>query len=277
MAWGIVVSIFEGQLGIIGGGVMAEAILSRLIEQGFCLPNQILVSDVAAERLDHLQSRYQIHCTTDNISVAGSAQLLLLAIKPQVFGQIARQIGSVVTSDCLILSILAGVSLTALESVFKQCPVLRIMPNTPAIVGAGMTAISAGTYVNKTHLDTAHQLFGTVGEVVAIPESLMDAVTGLSGSGPAFVALVLEALTDGGVSVGLPRSTAAQLALQTLLGTATLVRETGLHPAQLKDQVTSPGGTTIAGVAALEKAGLRTALIQAVQAAHHRSSELGQG
>lgn len=270
-------SRFEGQLGIIGGGLMAEAILSRLITQGFCLSNQILVSDISVSRLSHLESQYQIQCTSDNAAVASSSQLLLLAIKPQVFGNVARQLRSVISAECLVLSILAGTSLVTLESAFEGYPVLRAMPNTPAIVGAGMTAIAAGTHVNNTHLDLAHQLFRSVGEVVTVPEFLMDAVTGLSGSGPAFVALILEALTDGGVAVGLPRATAAQLALQTLLGTATLVRDTGLHPAQLKDQVTSPGGTTIAGVAALEQAGLRSALIQAVQAAHHRSYELGQG
>ncbi|WP_299491373.1 pyrroline-5-carboxylate reductase [Acaryochloris sp. IP29b_bin.137] len=269
-------SRFEGQLGIIGGGVMAEAILSRLISKEVCLPSQILVSDISANRLEHLESEYQVQSTRDNVAVASTSRALLLAIKPQVFGPVAVQLRSVIPAQCLVLSILAGVTLDSLESAFEGCSVLRAMPNTPAIVGAGMTAIATGNHVADTHLDLAYQLLGAVGEVVTVPESLMDAVTGLSGSGPAFVALILEALIDGGVSVGLPRSTAAQLALQTLLGTATLLRDTGLHPAQLKDQVTSPGGTTIAGVAALEQAGLRSALIQAVQAAYHRSFELGQ-
>lgn len=270
-------SHFKDQLGIIGGGVMAEAILSRLISQGFCSPEQIRVSDISTDRLIYLADKYQIQGSSDNLAVASSAQVLLLAIKPQVFSPVTLQLQAIISPKCLVISILAGVPLATLESAFEDCPVVRVMPNTPATVGAGMTAIAAGTHANATHLDLTHQLFSVVGEVVTVPESLMDAVTGLSGSGPAFIALVLEALTDGGVSVGLPRPIAAQLALQTLLGTATLVQDTGLHPAQLKDQVTSPGGTTIAGVAVLEQAGLRSALISAVQAAYRRSQELGQG
>lgn len=269
-------SQFHHQLGIIGGGVMTEAILSRLLTQEVCSPGQVKVSDIANERLDYLVTRYQIEGFTDNIVVASSSQVLLLAIKPQIFANVAKPLASAVPTGCLVISILAGVPLGTLELAFPESPVVRVMPNTPATVGAGISAIAAGAHADQTHLDLAHQLFSAVGQVVAVPESLMDAVTGLSGSGPAYVALVLEALTDGGVSVGLPRPIAAQLALQTLLGTAKLVDETGLHPAQLKDQVTSPGGTTIAGVAALEQAGLRSALINAVQAAYRRSCELGQ-
>lgn len=268
---------FNHRLGIIGGGVMAESILSCLISQGFCEAEQVRVSDISIERLDYLATQYQVQGISDNVEVASTSQILLLAIKPQVLKHVVAQLQPVMLPQCLVISILAGVPLTNLEAAFVGSPVVRAMPNTPATVGAGMTAIASGTHANDTHLDLAHQLFSTVGEVVTVPESLMDAVTGLSGSGPAFVALVLEALTDGGVSVGLPRPIAAKLALQTLLGTATLVRETGIHPAQLKDQVTSPGGTTIAGVATLEQAGLRSALISAVQAAHRRSQELGQG
>ncbi|UJB69204.1 pyrroline-5-carboxylate reductase [Acaryochloris sp. 'Moss Beach'] len=270
-------SQFCDQLGIIGGGVMAEAILSRLLSQEICSPEQVQVSDVSKERLEDLISAYQIQGFTDNNAVASNSQVLLLAIKPQIFAKVAAPLASSIPADCLVLSILAGVTLAALEKAFPGSPVVRVMPNTPATVGAGMAAITAGNHANQTHLDLAHQFFSAVGQAVTVPESLMDAVTGLSGSGPAYVALVLEALTDGGVSVGLPRPIAAQLALQTLLGTAKLVDETGLHPALLKDQVTSPGGTTIAGVAALEQAGLRSALIKAVQAAYHRSCELGQG
>lgn len=270
-------SQFRDQLGIIGGGVMAEAILSRLLSQEICSSEQIQVSDVCKERLEDLIGQYQIQGSTNNDAVASNSQVLLLAIKPQIFAKVAAPLASSISPKCLVLSILAGVTLGTLEAAFPGSPVIRVMPNTPATVGAGMAAIAAGNYANQTHLDLAHQLFSAVGQVVTVPESLMDAVTGLSGSGPAYVALVLEALTDGGVAVGLPRPIAAQLALQTLLGTAKLVDETGLHPAQLKDQVTSPGGTTIAGVAALEQAGLRSALIKAVQAAYHRSCELGQG
>jgi pyrroline-5-carboxylate reductase len=149
------------------------------------------------------------------------------------------------------------------------------MPNTPAIVGAGVTAIAAGQHTTSTHLEQARAIFGAVGEVVEVPESLMDAVTGLSGSGPGFVAIAIEALTDGGVAAGLPRAIAAKLAVQTVRGTAQLLQESAMHPAELKDRVTSPGGTTIAGIAALEKSGFRSALISAVQSAYQRSQELG--
>ncbi len=150
------------------------------------------------------------------------------------------------------------------------------MPNTPATVGAGMTAIAAGNHINPSHLTVATSIFAAVGKVVEVPESLMDGVTGLSGSGPAFVALMIEALSDGGVAAGLPRAIAAKLALQTVLGTAKLIEETGIHPAQLKDNVTSPGGTTIAGVGKLEEKGFRSAVIEAVKTAYGRSQELGK-
>ncbi|NJK40463.1 MAG: pyrroline-5-carboxylate reductase [Acaryochloridaceae cyanobacterium SU_2_1] len=263
------------QLGIIGGGVMAESILSRLLSQGLYRSDQILVSDVSAERLQYLADHYQVRGVADNPLVAISSSILILAIKPQVFDQVAAQLRATTHAFPLVISILAGVSLARLETAFGDTPLVRVMPNTPAQVGAAMTAIALGKQAKVHHQEQVQQLFTAIGEVVTVPESLMDAVTGLSGSGPAFVAMVLEALADGGVAVGLPRSMAAQLALQTLLGTALLVRETGIHPAQLKDQVTSPGGTTIAGVAALEKAGLRGALMDAVQAAYQRSQQLG--
>ena len=264
------------QLGIIGGGMMAESILSCLISKGVYGSNQIQVSDVSSERLTYLKSKYLVQGCEDNAEVASSSQILLLAIKPQVFDKVAFQLETGMSEQCLVISILAGIPLAKLELAFSHCPVVRVMPNTPATVGAGMTAIATGTRAQQQHLEVVQMVFGAVGEVVTVPESLMDAVTGLSGSGPAFIALVTEALTDGGVAVGLPRKIAAQLALQTLLGTATLMRDKAMHPAQLKDQVTSPGGTTIAGVAALEEAGLRAALISAVRAAYHRSRELGQ-
>ncbi|MGL5075796.1 MAG: pyrroline-5-carboxylate reductase, partial [Waterburya sp.] len=175
-----------------------------------------------------------------------------------------------------VISILAGVTLNKLEATFPEQPVIRVMPNTPATVGAGMTAIAPGTKATTQHIQQAKTIFTAVGEVVEVSESAMDAVTGLSGSGPAFVALAIEALADGGVASGLPRAIALQLAIQTVLGTATLIKETNIHPGVLKDQVTSPGGTTIAGVAKLESLGFRSALIEAVISATARSQELGK-
>jgi pyrroline-5-carboxylate reductase len=264
------------QLGIIGGGVMAEAILSRLLAQSIYSADAVIVSDVSGDRLQYLEQTYQVAVTTQNKEVVQAAQTVLLAVKPQTLNSITTELSSVTPSCELWLSILAGVTLSRLENALGQTPVIRVMPNTPAMVGAGMTALSAGQYVLPHHLAIAEKIFTAVGEVVTIPEGWMDAVTGLSGSGPAFVAIAIEALTDGGVSVGLPRNIAAKLALQTVRGTTELMVQKELHPALLKDQVTSPGGTTIAGVASLEASGFRSALIKAVQAAHGRSQELGQ-
>jgi pyrroline-5-carboxylate reductase len=265
------------QLGIIGGGVMAEAMLSRLIQQNIYSPNAVLVSEPQAERRNFLQQQYGIQVTADNRSAANASDAVILAIKPQIFDRAVTglQGEGFPPNKPLVISILAGVSLRRLEAAFPEQPVIRAMPNTPATVGAGMSAIAAGKKVEERHLSLAKSIFTAVGQVVEVPESLMDAVTGLSGSGPAYVALMVEALADGGVAAGLPRAIASQLALQTVLGTAQLLQESGLHPAQLKDRVTSPGGTTIAAIAQLEKGGFRSALIEAVCAAYQRSQELG--
>ena len=254
---------------------MGEALLSRLLIQQTFLPNQIIVSEPQAQRREFLNQQYGVETTIDNQAIVSSAEVLLLAIKPQVFDRVTAELRPT-NPQQIVLSILAGVPLKRLEAAFPDQPVIRAMPNTPATVGAGMTAIAAGQQAQATHLETAQRIFSAVGEVVEVPENLLDAVTGLSGSGPGYVAVMIEALIDGGVSVGLPRATATQLALQTVRGTAELLQTTGLHPAELKDRVTSPGGTTIAGVAHLEQAGLRSALIGAVQAACRRSQELGQ-
>ena len=267
------------RLASIGGGVMAEAILSRLIGQNLYPSAAVLVSDPQPQRRFFLQQTYQVQVTADNLATAAAEEVLLLAIKPQVLETVAAEMAdsSLSLTKPLIISILAGVPLSRLEAIFPQQAVIRAMPNTPATVGEGMTAITAGRQVEEHHRSLATTIFRAVGEVVEVPESLMDAVTGLSGSGPAYVALMVESLADGGVAAGLPRATAAQLALQTVLGTAQLLRESGWHPAELKDRVTSPGGTTIAGVAQLEKAGFRSALIEAVKAAYCRARELGLG
>ena len=261
-------------LSIIGGGVMAEAILSRLLEQQVFVVDRVLVSEPRAERRDYLSQKYRVKVTPDNQAAISAAEVLLLAVKPQVFNSVVADITP--NPNSTVISILAGVTIAKLEQAFPQQPVIRVMPNTPATVGAGMSAIAAGTHATEQHIERAKQIFTAVGEVVTVPESSIDAVTGLSGSGPAFVALAIEAMADGGVASGLPRAIALQLATQTVLGTAILVKETGMHPGELKDRVTSPGGTTIAGVAKLESAGFRSALIEAVKTATARSQELGK-
>jgi pyrroline-5-carboxylate reductase len=263
------------KLGVIGGGVMGSAIVSRLLSQGIYQPTEILISDPTLQQRESLQQQYGVGVTGDN-NLAAIAPVLLLAIKPQIFARVVSELSQPSPTQ-LIISILAGVSIAQLEQAFPDRAAIRAMPNTPATVGMGMTAISVGNHVSAAQLELATQLFQSVGEVVTVPESLMDAVTGLSGSGPAFVAIAIEALADGGVAAGLPRQIADQLALQTVLGTAQLLNESKLHPAQLKDRVTSPGGTTITGVTKLEQAGFRSALIEAVIAAAKRSQELGNG
>jgi pyrroline-5-carboxylate reductase len=262
------------KLGVIGGGVMGCAIVSRLLTQGTYQSSDILIGEPTLSQREFLQQEYGVQVTDDNNLVA-MAPVLLLAIKPQVFDKVVTGLSQNNPVQSIV-SILAGVSIAQLERAFPDRAVVRAMPNTPATVGMGMTAISVGTHVQPQHLAAATQIFQAIGEVVTVPESLIDAVTGLSGSGPAYVAIAIEALADGGVAAGLPRQIADRLALQTVLGTATLLKESQLHPAQLKDRVTSPGGTTIAGVAKLEQAGFRSALIEAVIAAANRSQELGR-
>ncbi len=268
------------KFGLIGGGVMGEALLSRLIAQKIYHPSEVVVSEPQQQRRSFLEQQYGVAVTADNRVVVLNASVLLLAVKPQVFEALAQDLASAVKeiageSPPLVISILAGVALDQLQAAFPQLPLIRAMPNTPATVGAGITAISSGSHTDDNHKKIAQQLFSAVGEVVEVPETLMDAVTGLSGSGPAYVAMMVEALSDGGVAAGLPRAIATKLALQTLQGTVQLLQETGMHPAELKERVTSPGGTTIAGIAELERAGFRSALIEAVRAATKRSKELG--
>lgn len=267
------------KFGLIGGGVMGEALLSRLIARKIYQPSEVIVSEPQLARQGFLKQQYDVTVTADNSQVFTEArEVVFLAVKPQVFSAIAQELADIVVTQYspIVISILAGVSLSQLEAAFPQLPVIRAMPNTPATVGAGVTAMCFGAYTYAKHYQIAQQIFSAVGEVVEVSESLMDAVTGLSGSGPAYVALLVEALADGGVAAGLPRGIANQLALQTVLGTAQLLKETKIHPAELKDRVTSPGGTTIAGVAQLERAGFRSALIEAVKAAAQRSQDLGK-
>lgn len=255
---------------------MGEALLFRLVDRAIYQPQDVLVSDPQADRREFLTQTYGVQVTADN-RAAAEADVLLLAIKPQLFSAVAAPLTeSLGTRSLLVISILAGTPLSKLEAAFPHQPVVRAMPNTPATVGAGMTAIAPGMHTQPHHLEQARRIFEAVGEVVEVPETAMDAVTGLSGSGPGYVALMVEALADGGVAAGLPRAIALQLALQTVKGTAQLLQTSGQHPGVLKDQVTSPGGTTIAGIAALERAGFRSAVIEAVLAACGRSQELGR-
>ncbi len=259
---------------------MGEALLSRLLIEQIYQPLEVIVCEVQENRRRYLAETYGVQVTADNQAVALSTRAIILAIKPQIFAEVTGTLTQTLrtrsSNTPLIISILAGVNLTQLQLAFPLLPVIRAMPNTPATVGAGITALAMGDRTSEGDRQIALKIFQSVGEVVEVAEILMDAVTGLSGSGPAYVAMIVEALADGGVKSGLPRDTAMQLALATIKGTVELLQTTKMHPAELKDRVTSPGGTTIAGVAKLEQGGLRSALIQAVQAATERSQQLGK-
>jgi len=263
------------RLGFLGAGNMSGALIKGLLHAGVA-PDRMLASDVRTERLAHLRAQHRIEITSDNHVLVNASDVLVLGVKPQVIDRILTEIAKDVRSDQLVISVAAGVPIEALEGRLPQgSRVVRAMPNTPATVQAGATGIAGGAHAKEDDIRVARELFEAVGRVVVLDESLLDAVTGLSGSGPAYVMLIIDALADGGVKVGLHRDTALLLAAQTVFGSAQLLLETGEHPGRLKDMVTSPGGTAIAGLHTLESGALRKTLIDAVEAASKRSAELG--
>jgi pyrroline-5-carboxylate reductase len=265
------------RIGFIGGGNMAGALIRGLIQSHSVTPDQLVASDVKAERLSELAEKHAIKTTEDNAALVRDCDLVVISVKPQIVDRILGSIADNLKEGALTISIAAGVPIDALEARLPaKARVVRAMPNTAAIALAGATAIAPGAHATKADLDHAKALFEAVGRCVVLDESLLDAVTGLSGSGPAYVMLMIEALADGGVKVGLGRDTALLLAAQTVYGAAKLQLDTGEHPGRLKDMVTSPGGTAIAGLHTLEAGGLRRTLIDAVEAAAERSAELGQ-
>jgi pyrroline-5-carboxylate reductase len=265
----------KNRLAFLGGGNMAEALLRGLLDTELYTGDQITVSDVSAERLALLSERYGVVTTTKNVEAAKGAGILVVSVKPGLVRTVLEEIASH-TPKKLLLSIAAGVPLAKLQQWAPKGHWVRVMPNTPALVGAGMSALYAAAEVTAEERAAALAIFAAVGRAVELTgEHLFDAVTALSGSGPAYVFLFLEALADGAVKMGLPRELARELAAQTVFGSARMALESGLHSGALKDQVTSPGGTTIAAVAVLEAAGFRGAVIQAVEAAAKRSRELG--
>jgi len=272
------VSVKGKRVGFIGGGNMGEALVRGLIGANVVPADLIAATDVRTERTRELTKQYGIAAHGDNARCVREADVVILAVKPQVMGDVVREIAPAVTARHLLISIAAGVATATIRAALgKDARIIRVMPNTPALVLHGATAIARGRGLERDDLATAEEIFGAVGRVVILDEDLMDAVTGLSGSGPAYVAIVIESLADGGVKMGLDRATAMTLATQTVLGSARLLAETGMHPGALKDMVSSPGGTTIAGISALEEGGLRTTFIRAVERATQRSRELGRG
>jgi pyrroline-5-carboxylate reductase len=264
-------------LGFLGAGNMAGALIKGLLHSGAVPPSRIVASDMKPERLKYLEATHAIRTTADNHALVKEVDVLVLAVKPQVVDKVLTAIGREVKEGTVVISVAAGVPIAAIEARLpERARVVRSMPNTPAICLAGASAIAAGTHATEDDMRIAHALFEAVGRVVTLDEAQLDAVTGLSGSGPAYVMLMIEALADGGVKVGLHRDTALLLAAQTVYGSAKLLLETGEHPGRLKDMVTSPGGTAIAGLHTLESGGLRRTLIDAVESATHRSEALGE-
>jgi pyrroline-5-carboxylate reductase len=264
------------RISIIGAGNMAEALVAGMVKSGVAKPEQLYATDILPERRAHLQSRYQVKTGADNKEAAAWGDVLILAIEPHILDEIMPAITRSIKKNTLTISVAAGYPIGSLAAQLPSgARIIRAMPNTPSSLEAGVTALALGPGVTKDDAETAEAIFRSVGTVVTIEERLMDAVTGLSGSGPAYVYLIIEALADGGVKMGLPRQTAQLLAAQTVLGAARMVVESGEHPAVLKDRVASPGGTTIAGLHQLEEGRLRATLINAVEAAAKRSKELG--
>lgn len=265
----------ERTIGFIGAGNMAEAMIRGLLRGKDFAPADVRASGPREERMRELREAYGIETTTDN-KVPASAQIVVLSVKPQILSRVLDEVADTISSEALVISIAAGVPVAAIQA--RLAPgtrVVRAMPNTPALVDAGATAIAGGEHASEKDLADAKRIFDAIGITVILEESQLDAVTGLSGSGPAYVFLILEALSDGGVKVGLSRRTAQLLAAQTVFGSAKLLIETNEHPGRLKDMVTSPGGTAITGLHTLEHGGVRTTLMNAVEAATRRSRELG--
>lgn len=263
------------KIAFIGGGQMAEALIGGLLAGQVCPAESIWATDPVAERRDRLKSQFGILVGSANREAVAWADVVVLAVKPQALPAVLGELGPTL-ARALVISIVAGVTIrTIAEQMAGAMRVVRAMPNTPALVREGMTALALGAGVSEEDSQLARTVFDVVGRVVLVEERLMDAVTGLSGSGPAYVFLAIEALADGGVKMGLARQTAELLAAQTVLGAARLVLESGMHPAQLKDRVASPGGTTIAGLYQLEQGRFRATLMAAVEAATIRSKELG--
>jgi pyrroline-5-carboxylate reductase len=270
-------ALAKKKIGFIGAGNMAEALIKGLTGSHTVNPQQIRASDPLADRRSFMEGTYGIGVTADNQTLAQSADVWVLAVKPQVAGEALAIIAPFSGSDKLLVSVVAGLTTTVMQTALAAgTRIIRTVPNTPVFVGEGMVAIADDGPAHAEDYTVTEALFSPVARTALIPEKLMDAALGVSGSGPAYVFVMIEALADGGVKMGLPREIALTLAAQTLLGSAKMCLESGRHPGQLKDMVTSPAGTTIAALHRMEAAGVRAALIDAVEAAALRAAELGR-
>jgi pyrroline-5-carboxylate reductase len=259
-------------IGFIGGGNMAEAIIKGIfVKHG----GDIMVSEPRDERRSYLEKTYNIKTTPDNKEVVRNCNIIILAVKPQNMDGVTAEISDVISEDKIIVSIAAGITLSYLLSRLKTTKIIRVMPNTPALVQEGMSVMSMCECMHDKEIGLIKDIFMSVGILLSLPEKYMDAVTALSGSGPAFIAYFIEAMIEGGIKTGLSRDNATELAVQTLLGTARLL-DTGMNPSKLREMVTSPGGTTAAGLKVFEEKGLRDIVIATIESATNRSKELGR-
>ena len=264
-----------GKVAFIGGGNMGEAILKGILSAGIIAAGDITVGEHVPARCEYLKQTYGVQALTDNKAAVQGAGFLILAVKPQMVDMaLTEDLVAAVPSQATVLSIMGSVDLAKLHRIFKSHPVIRTMPNTPLAVGAGMTAIAPDDKVSPEMIEVAKAIFGSCGEVEVVQESALEAITAMSGCGPGYCFVLIDAMSDAGVNAGLPRALAIKLAAQTFAGSGRMVLETGKHPAVLRDMVTSPGGTTIAGIHALENKGVRAAMYDAILAVLKRSEEL---
>lgn len=267
----------EYKICILGTGNMGEAILKGIITSGLYSKKEIIVTDVAEDRLSYIHERYNVKTTKNNTQAASSSRYIMITVKPAAIKSLVEEIAHVLDESKLIISAAAGISINNIRIwLKKELPIIRVMPNIPVLVLEGATAIASGPGVNFSELENVKKIFDSVGKSIFLGEEHLNAVTGLSGSGPAYIFAVIDALSDGGVKAGLPRQASTLLAAQTVLGAAKMVLESGEHPGRLKDMVTSPGGTTIEGLHTLETSGIRGAFMSAVQQATKRAEELGK-
>jgi len=264
-------------IGLIGGGQMGEAIIRGILDAGLITSEKIMVFEPAQERREYLNETYSVRTADDEGSLAEFSSIIILAVKPQIAAKVLDQYKQFVTDRHLIISIAAGITIRSIEEKLGETiRIIRVMPNTPALVLAGASALSPNAQAGPADVLAALDIFSSIGTCVEVDEDLLDAVTGLSGSGPGYIFIFIEAMIDGGVLAGLPRPVAEQLVLQTVYGSAKLAIETGEPPAVLKGRVTSPGGTTITGLQVLEESGMRSAVMKAIKSAAERSRELGK-
>jgi len=268
----------RGRVAILGAGTIGEALLAGLLSGGWREPGEVVVTGRREERIAELAERYGVEATLSNAEAVGGASLVVIAVKPQDFDVLLGEIGGLLAPDQTVLSVAAAIPTAMIEArVGASVPVVRAMPNRPATVHEGVAGVCAGAHAGDEHLALAEEALSHLGSVVRVPERYMDAVTAVSGSGPAYFALLAEAMIEAGILLGLSREVSTQLVVQTMFGTAKLLRDEHIHPVELREQVTSPGGTTIRAIRELERSGVRAAFLNAIQAAMERSRELAAG